>query len=123
MSKATAYVIVPIGNRRAATSRWVRAEEYGVSINGSGRHEWPGSGAMIGPVAMDFIDPTPRCVMTTLPQADLAKDTAIFRTAAAWIKAPSITFAPGEMMSVIAGVHATATTAGVISVGDMLRPW
>jgi uncharacterized protein YcbX len=90
--------------------------------DGLAEHEWPGSDARIGPVTLQFIDPTPRCVMTTLPQGDLPKDVAIFRTAAEWIKAPSITFAPGQMMSVIAGVHAKATTAGVIRVGNVLAP-
>lgn len=88
--------------------------------DGLAEHEWPGSAACVGAVALDFIDPTPRCVMTTLPQADLPRDAAIFGTAAEWIRAPSITFAPGEMMSVIAGVHAKATTAGVIRVADVL---
>ena len=32
----------------------------------------------------------------------------------------SITFAPGEIMSVIAGVHACAVNEGVIAVGDRL---
>jgi uncharacterized protein YcbX len=109
---------------RAPESRFdVRRFRPNILLEGSGlaEHEWPGDSAAIGAVRLTFIDPTPRCVMTTLPQADLPRDTMIFRTAAAWIKAPSITFAPGEMMSVIAGVHATATAPGVISVGDVLR--
>jgi uncharacterized protein YcbX len=109
---------------RAPESRFdVRRFRPNILLEGTAlaEHEWPGSGATIGAVALTFIDPTPRCVMTTLPQADLPRDTMIFRTAAEWIKAPSITFAPGEIMSVIAGVHATATSAGIISVGDVLR--
>ncbi|MGE0667317.1 MAG: MOSC domain-containing protein [Sphingomonadales bacterium] len=110
-------------SERAPESRFdVRRFRPNILLDGDGlaEHKWPGSAATIGPVTMNFIDPTPRCVMTTLPQAELPRDVAIFRTAAEWIKAPSITFAPGEMMSVIAGVHAKATNAGVVSVGDAL---
>jgi hypothetical protein len=101
----------------------VRRFRPNILLEGEGlaEHDWPGANAALGAAELAFIDPTPRCVMTTLPQGDLPKDTQIFRVAARHIKARSITFAPGEMLSVIAGVHAKATKAGVIAVGDTLR--
>jgi uncharacterized protein YcbX len=107
---------------RAPDSRFdPRRFRPNILIEGDGlaEHEWPGSSAAVGPLEMRFIDPTPRCVMTTLAQADLPRDPAVF-AAAASVKAPSITFAPGEIMSVIAGVHACALNEGVIAVGDRL---
>lgn len=107
---------------RAPDSRFdPRRFRPNILIEGDGlaEHEWPGSSAAVGPLEMKFIDPTPRCVMTTLAQADLPRDPAVF-AAAASVKAPSITFAPGQMMSVIAGVHACAVNEGVVAVGDKL---
>jgi uncharacterized protein len=53
------------------------------AVNGFVENDWIGRTVRIGEQVRLSIDgPCPRCVMTTLPQADLPKDSGILRTAA-----------------------------------------
>lgn len=67
------------------------------------------------------IDPSPRCIVTTLPQWGLPRDPGILRTIAQSNAAASVTAAPGEIFHAVAGIYAGALGDGAVHVGDMLR--
>jgi uncharacterized protein YcbX len=70
---------------------------------------WVGSTLRIGDdVRLEITGPCPRCVMVTLGQADLAKDTAILRAAA-------------RDNDLHVGVYATVASGGLIRTGDPVR--
>jgi uncharacterized protein len=70
---------------------------------------WVGKKLMIGEdIVLRVIGPCTRCVMITLPQADLPKDLGILRTVAQYNK-------------VTAGVYATVHGGGTIRRGDLVR--
>ena len=57
--------------------------ETGPEGRGFVENDWIGHSAAIGDtVRLAITEPCPRCVMTTLPQGDLPKDSEILRTAA-----------------------------------------
>lgn len=86
-------------------------------------HGWIGERLIIGAeVLLDVIDPTPRCVVTTLALADLPPDLGILRAITQHNAARSATAAPGVMLSAVAGVYAVVVRGGALSVGDMVRP-
>jgi uncharacterized protein YcbX len=71
-------------------------------------NDWAGHTVAIGnQVRLQITGPCPRCVMTTLPQADLPKDAGILRTAA-------------EHNEANVGVYAEVVTGGTIRRGDPL---
>jgi uncharacterized protein len=71
-------------------------------------NDWIGKVLAIGPEVRIQIDgPCPRCVMTTLSQADLPKDPDILKTAAQYNK-------------VQVGAYASVVQTGTIRVGDTL---
>jgi uncharacterized protein len=53
-----------------------------IEVEGGGLVEskWSGKRLTIGQAGIDVVGPCPRCVMTTLPQSDLAKDPSVLRT-------------------------------------------
>ena len=69
---------------------------------------WIGQVLVIGDVALSITGPCPRCVMTTLPQSDLPKDTGILRTAAQYNRAN-------------VGVYASVVQGGTVRRGDSVR--
>ena len=76
-------------------------EDQGFVENG-----WVGRTLAIGgDVRLAVTEPCPRCVMTTLPQGDLPKDSGILRTAA-------------QHNGVNVGVYASVVSGGVIRRGD-----
>jgi uncharacterized protein YcbX len=77
------------------------AEDQGFVENG-----WVGRTMAIGgDVRLAITEPCPRCVMTTLPQGDLPKDSGILRTAA-------------QHNGVNVGVYASVVNGGTIRRGD-----
>jgi len=69
-------------------------------------NDWVGRTVAIGDnVRLTITEPCPRCVMITLPQGDLPKDSGILRTAA-------------QHNSVNVGVYAAVTSGGTIRRGD-----
>jgi hypothetical protein len=71
-------------------------------------NDWVGKVIAIGPeVRIQVTGPCPRCVMTTLAQADLPKDPAILKTAAQHNKAG-------------VGAYASVIQTGTICIGDQL---
>jgi len=69
-------------------------------------NDWIGHAVAIGDeVRLQVTEPCPRCVMTTLPQGDLPKDSGILRTAA-------------QHNSVNVGVYADVIAGGTIRRGD-----
>lgn len=71
-------------------------------------NDWIGKTLAIGNVLLKVTDPCPRCVMTTLPQDDLPKDTQILRTAA-------------QQNNAHVGVYAEVVKAGTITCNDEVR--
>ena len=77
-------------------------------------NEWPGRSLQIGEdVRLAVFLPDPRCVMTTLAQGDLPKDTEILRTLA---RNNRVDVAGG--LYPCAGVYAVVESAGVFGAGD-----
>jgi uncharacterized protein YcbX len=69
-------------------------------------NDWIGRTLVIGDtVRLAITEPCPRCVMITLPQGDLLKDSGILRTAA-------------QHNAVNVGVYASVVSAGTIRRGD-----
>jgi uncharacterized protein len=69
-------------------------------------NDWIGHTVLIGDtVRLAITEPCPRCVMITLPQADLPKDSGILRTAA-------------QHNAVNVGVYASVINGGTIRRGD-----
>lgn len=79
---------------------------------------WIGQELRIGTARLAIIDPTPRCLVTTLPQAGLPHDPEILRTVHRHNSAASATVAPGIVLTTVAGVYATVLSAATIAVGD-----
>jgi MOSC domain-containing protein len=78
-------------------------------------NEWVGRTIRIGDeVRIEVVVPTPRCVMTTLPQADLPKDPGILRTAA---QNNARDFGPFAGQPCV-GVYAEVVSGGTIRAGD-----
>jgi uncharacterized protein len=78
-------------------------EDPGFAENG-----WVGRTVTIGDnVRLAITEPCPRCVMTTLPQGDLPKDSGILRTAA-------------QHNGVNVGVYASVINGGTIRRGDAI---
>jgi uncharacterized protein len=70
---------------------------------------WIGQVLAIGDsVRLSVTGPCPRCVMTTLPQGDLPKDTGILRTAAQYNRAN-------------VGIYASVLEGGTVHRGDSVR--
>ena len=81
---------------------------------------WVGRTLAIGAeVRLRVTDPAPRCVVTTLPQADLPRDIGILRTVAAHNRPPIP--ALGGALLPSAGVYATVERGGTIRRGDTVR--
>jgi MOSC domain-containing protein len=71
-------------------------------------NDWIGHAVAIGDeVRLQVTGPCPRCVMTTLPQGDLAKDPGILRTAA-------------QHNDVNVGVYADVIAGGTVRRGDLV---
>jgi uncharacterized protein len=70
---------------------------------------WIGHTLAIGDtIRLSITGPCPRCVMTTLPQGDLPKDTGILRTAA-------------QQNNANVGVYASVVRGGTVRRGDVVR--
>jgi uncharacterized protein YcbX len=82
--------------------------ETGPEGHGFVENDWIGHKAAIGDtVRLVITEPCPRCVMTTLPQGDLPKDSGILRTAA-------------QHNGVNVGVYASVLRGGTVRRGDQV---
>jgi uncharacterized protein YcbX len=80
---------------------------------------WLGRSLTIGAeVWLHLIDPSPRCVVTTLAQRDLPHDIGILRTVGQHNAAASVTLAPGVVLQAVAGAYAKVVQGGTLQVGD-----
>ena len=77
-------------------------------------NDWLGKTLTVGGVTIEAMVPTPRCVMTTLPQEELPKDTGILRTAA---QTNPLDFGPFVKQPCV-GLYADVANGGTLSVGD-----
>jgi uncharacterized protein len=86
----------------------------GTQANGFIENDWVGRALEIGDgVRLTVSIPDPRCVMTTMAQGDLPKDTEILRTL---VRHNRIDVAGG--LYPCAGVYATVTSPGTVRAGD-----
>jgi integrase len=82
-------------------------------------NEWVGRSIDVGEsLRLRITNPCPRCVMTTLPQADLPLDHGILRTAAQYNQ-PYVPALEPTMPSV--GVYANVVREGAVHRGDQLQ--
>jgi uncharacterized protein YcbX len=82
-------------------------------------NQWVGLNVVIGDtLLLKVTNPCPRCVMTTLPQADLPQDHGILRAAAQYNQ-PYVPALAQAMPSV--GVYANVVRSGTVRRGDHLR--
>lgn len=80
----------------------------GPDTTGFAENDWVGHEISVGEQArLRVIMPTTRCVMTTLPQGDLPKDSGILRTA-------------GQHNNAQIGVYAEVMSGGPVRRGDMI---
>jgi uncharacterized protein YcbX len=78
-------------------------------------HGWLGTTLALGDaVQIVAMDPSPRCVVTTLAQGELPRDPAILRTVSAHSAAISVTAAPGVVFPAVAGIYARVSRPGVL---------
>ena len=81
---------------------------------------WVGRELQIGEqVRLRVASPCPRCVMTTLPQADLPRDVGILRTAAEHNRQPLPALGGGTSPSV--GIYGVVERGGTIHRGDAIH--
>jgi uncharacterized protein YcbX len=86
---------------------------------GFAEHAWLGHSLALGAdVRLQAIDPSPRCVVTTLAQGDLPHDRGILRTLGQYSSAASATLAPGVLLSAVCGIYAAVVQGGTIRRGD-----
>jgi uncharacterized protein len=81
---------------------------------------WIGKSLKIGGVEARISDPTPRCSVPTLAQAELPQDREILRTLVQHNRVP-VDLLGGELLP-CAGVYAFVTREGRIEVGDEVGP-
>lgn len=92
-----------------------------VGAQGFVENEWLGRSLVIGNDAgprLELIDPSPRCVVTTLAQDDLPRDPGILRTITRHNAAASVTLAPGVVFPAVAGAYAAVRHDGTIRQND-----
>jgi uncharacterized protein YcbX len=70
--------------------------------------------------ALRLMDPTPRCVITTLAQADLPQSIGILKTVVKNNALASITQYPGHVFQGVAGLYAVTQSDGQIAHGDSI---
>lgn len=90
------------------------------SQTGFVENDWVGRTLAIGEaVRLRVTDPTPRCVVPTLAQADLPRDLGILRTVVAHNRPPIPALGGATQPSL--GAYAVVERAGVIRRGDAVR--
>jgi uncharacterized protein YcbX len=84
-------------------------------------NDWVGRTLLIGnEVRLRITDPTPRCVITTLAQADLPQDIGILRTVAAHNRPPIP--ALGDATQPCLGVYGVVEQGGMVRLHDQVQP-
>jgi hypothetical protein len=107
----------------APQSRWdERRFRMNVIVRTTGagflENEWVGRAVAIGEAArLRVTMPDPRCVMTTLAQGDLPKDTDILRTA---VRHNRLALMGGALFPCV-GAYAIAEAGGTVGIGDPVR--
>lgn len=88
--------------------------------NGFAENAWVGRKLLVGEeVRLRVTDPSPRCVVTTLPQADLPRDLGILKAIVAQNRVP-IPALDGQALPSV-GVYMAGERGGIVHVGDPVR--
>lgn len=94
--------------------------ELPADATGFVERDWVGRRRLVGDaVRLRVTDPSPRCVVTTLPQAGLPRDLGILRTVVAHGRAPIPALGGHALPS--AGVYAVVERGGTVRRGDPIR--
>ncbi|HVX31220.1 MAG TPA: MOSC domain-containing protein [Nitrolancea sp.] len=89
-------------------------------VTGFVENDWVGRTLLIGDdIRLRITDPTPRCVIPTLPHGTLPRDPSLLRTIAAHNRPPIPTLGNVTWPSI--GVYATVEQSGVVREGDGVR--
>ncbi len=80
-------------------------------------NHWLGHSFVTHDAVLDIVDPSSRCVVVTLGQANFPRDPEILRTVAQHNSAPSYTLAPGMTVPAVVGVYASVRQAGTMHRG------
>ena len=92
------------------------------NLNKFEENEWIGKKIRIGRnLEIKIVEPTPRCVFTTLKQGELEKDRKILKTIAQNSFAKRFTFFPGETLKGTLGVYSIVLKKGSVKVGDKVQ--
>jgi uncharacterized protein YcbX len=119
---ARLQALYPAGHIEAARFRPNLVIETLVEESGFAENGWLGSTLTLGSgIKLDIIDPSPRCVVTTLPQGQLPRDPGILRTVTQHNAAVSVTAAPGVLLKAVAGVYARAQVGGSVGLGELVN--
>jgi len=111
--------LYPQGRFEARRFRPNMVVRVGKDEPGFVENSWVGQNVAIGEMLqLQVTNPCPRCVMTTLPQADLPQDHGILRAAAQYNQ-PHVPAVGQPLPSV--GVYASVLRAGTVRRGDCLR--
>lgn len=80
---------------------------------------WVGHDLLVGDLRLRVTDPTPRCVVPTLPHGDLPPDPGLLRRIAArnTVAIPALNMTTMPTL----GVYASVVTPGTVSTGDNVR--
>ncbi len=84
---------------------------------GFAENAWPGTVVGVGTAELTFGAASPRCIMTTVAQPGLDKDTAILRSIASHNRQDF----NGNGQFACLGIYAEVTKVGTVSVGDQLE--
>lgn len=83
-------------------------------------NDWLGRSMAIGASVVRIIDPSPRCVVTTLATGDVPRDPTILKAIVEANSATSITLAPGVRFPGVFGGYARVEAEGTVRVGEAL---
>lgn len=90
--------------------------ESGPTADPFPENRWVGRELTVGAVRFRLTDPTPRCIVPTLPHGDLPADPGLLRRIASrnTVEIPALGLAAMPSL----GVYATVVTPGKVAIGD-----
>ncbi|MGI9253747.1 MAG: MOSC domain-containing protein [Thermomicrobiales bacterium] len=78
-------------------------------------NDWTGRAAEIGDLVLRFVEPSPRCIVVTLPHGELPHDLGVLRTL---VGANRIPYEPDSPLMPCLGAYAVVEHPGKVRIGD-----